>query len=45
MQMVAHHGVDFWLSTEDLPHPDNRVTIDDDGKVKLALVTDEHRAP
>ena len=39
MQMVAHHGVDFWLSSEDLPHPDNRLTIGDDGKVKLALVT------
>ena len=24
--MVAHHSVDFWLSSEDLPHADNRVT-------------------
>ena len=39
MQMVAHHGVDFWLCTEDLPHADNRLTIGDDGKVKLALKT------
>ena len=23
---VAKHAVDFWLSTEDLPRPDNRVT-------------------
>ena len=23
---VARHAVDFWLSTEDLPRPDNRVT-------------------
>ena len=24
---VAKHAVDFWLSTEDLPMPDNRVTL------------------
>ena len=24
---VAEHAVDFWLSTEDLPQPDNRVTL------------------
>ena len=24
---VARHAVDFWLSTEDLPRPDNRVTL------------------
>ena len=28
LDMVAHHSVDFWLSSEDLPHPDNRVSID-----------------
>ncbi len=32
---VATHAVDFWLSTEDLPAPDNRVTLSTDGKVKL----------
>ena len=25
---VARHAVDFWLSTEDLPRPENRVTLD-----------------
>jgi hypothetical protein len=25
---VAKHSVDFWLTTEDLPLPDNRVTTD-----------------
>ena len=24
---IAEHAVDFWLSTEDLPRPDNRVTL------------------
>ncbi len=36
--MVAHHAVDFWLSSEDLPHPDNRVSIDKDGTVRMSLV-------
>ena len=26
---VAEHAVDFWLSAEDLPDPDNRVTLDE----------------
>jgi len=33
---VAHHAVDFWLTTEDLPTPENRVTVDGDGTVHLA---------
>jgi choline dehydrogenase-like flavoprotein len=33
---VAKHAVDFWLTTEDLPKPDNRVTTDADGHVHLA---------
>jgi choline dehydrogenase-like flavoprotein len=32
---VATHAVDFWLSTEDLPVPENRVTLERDGNVKL----------
>ena len=27
--------MDFWLTTEDLPKPDNRVSLDADGKVHL----------
>ncbi len=33
---VAEHAVDFWLTTEDLPVPSNRVTTDGDGNVHLA---------
>jgi choline dehydrogenase-like flavoprotein len=33
---VAAHAVDFWLSVEDLPDPDNRVTLDRDGNVVLS---------
>jgi choline dehydrogenase-like flavoprotein len=33
---VAAHAVDFWLTTEDLPKPENRVTVDRDGSVHLS---------
>ena len=33
---VAKHAVDFWLSTEDLPMPDNRITLEQDGNIKLS---------
>jgi choline dehydrogenase-like flavoprotein len=36
LKEVAEHAVDFWLSTEDLPSPDNRVSLDSDGNVRLA---------
>jgi choline dehydrogenase-like flavoprotein len=36
LEEVARHAVDFWLTTEDLPDPDNRVTIDRDGRITLA---------
>ena len=32
---MAHHAIDFWLSTEDLPQPENRVTVDGDGRLTL----------
>jgi choline dehydrogenase-like flavoprotein len=35
LERVARHAIDFWLSTEDLPRPDNRVTVDRDGKLTL----------
>src|SRR6266540_1500961 len=33
---LAHHAVDFWLTTEDLPDPNNRVTVDASGNVTLS---------
>ena len=44
LERVARHAIDFWLSTEDLPLPENRVTVDGDGKLTLALHADERRA-
>jgi choline dehydrogenase-like flavoprotein len=38
LEDVALHAVDFWLTTEDVPKPDNRVTVDRDGNVHLAYI-------
>ena len=32
---LASHALDFWLTTEDLPDPENRVLIDRDGGIRL----------
>ena len=34
---VAKHSIDFWLSSEDLPLAESRVTLRQDGSVRLAL--------
>jgi choline dehydrogenase-like flavoprotein len=36
LDLMARHSLDFWLTSEDLPDPDNRVTLDRDGTVVLA---------
>jgi choline dehydrogenase-like flavoprotein len=36
LEKVARHAIDFWLSTEDLPQPENRVTVERDGKLTLS---------
>jgi choline dehydrogenase-like flavoprotein len=41
---VARHAVDFWLSTEDLPRADNRVTLRDDGSIQIAY-TETNEVP
>ncbi len=33
---VAGHAVDFWLTTEDVPRPENRVTVGREGRIILA---------
>jgi choline dehydrogenase-like flavoprotein len=46
LDYVARHSIDFWLTTEDLPHPDNRVTVDRQGHIHLAKTyrnTEPHR--
>ena len=36
LEQIAEHAVDFWLSTEDLPMPGNRVTLTGEGQIKLS---------
>lgn len=36
---IAHHAVDFWLGTEDLPDPNNRVTVDNVGNITLSYTS------
>jgi choline dehydrogenase-like flavoprotein len=46
LDYMARHAIDFWLTTEDLPDPDNRVTVDRDGRIHLRKVdhnTEPHR--
>ena len=35
LDQLARHAVDFWLTTEDLPSPGNRVTLGRDGRIEL----------
>src|SRR3954447_24808066 len=39
LDRVARHAVDFWLTTEDLPDPRNRVTLGRDGRTELHYST------
>ncbi|MFN8572997.1 MAG: GMC family oxidoreductase [Gemmatimonadaceae bacterium] len=36
LDLMAKHSLDFWLTSEDLPDPKNRVTLDREGNIVLA---------
>jgi choline dehydrogenase-like flavoprotein len=36
LDIMAKHSLDFWLTSEDLPDPNNRVTLDRDGDIVLS---------
>jgi choline dehydrogenase-like flavoprotein len=36
LDLMGRHSLDFWLTSEDLPDPENRVTLDRDGKIVLS---------
>lgn len=36
LDLMAKHSLDFWLTTEDLPRPENRVTLDKKGNIVLS---------
>ncbi|MDX1907074.1 MAG: GMC family oxidoreductase [Bacteroidia bacterium] len=35
LDYIAQHALDFWLTSEDLPDPDNRVVLKKDGSIQL----------
>lgn len=35
LDQIARHAVDFWLTSEDLPLPQNRVTLNSKGEIRL----------
>jgi len=35
LDLIARHSLDFWLTSEDLPDPENRVELDRDGNIVL----------
>jgi len=36
LELMARHAVDFWLTTEDLPDSNNRVTLNSQGEIQLS---------
>jgi len=36
LELMARHSLDFWMTSEDLPDPDNCVTLDRDGGIVLS---------
>jgi choline dehydrogenase-like flavoprotein len=42
--LMARHSLDFWLTSEDLPDPDNRVTLDRDGRIVLSYIPNNEEA-
>jgi choline dehydrogenase-like flavoprotein len=36
LDVMARHSLDFWLTSEDLPSADNRVTLDRNGEIVLS---------
>jgi len=36
LELMAKHSLDFWLTSEDLPDPENRVSLDAQGNIVLS---------
>lgn len=44
LDLMANHSLDFWLTSEDLPDPSNRVTLDRDGNIVLRYTPNNLKA-
>lgn len=43
-ETMARHSMNFWLSSEDLPRPENRIQLGQDGRVTLSLTPNNMQA-
>ena len=44
LELMARHSLDFWLTSEDLPDADNRVTLDRQGRIVLSYTPNNQEA-
>jgi len=44
LDKMARHSIDFWLTSEDLPCADNRVTLTAEGQIKLSYTPNNTEA-
>jgi choline dehydrogenase-like flavoprotein len=44
LDLMAKHSMSFWLTSEDLPDPNNRVTLDREGNIVLSYTPNNQEA-
>jgi choline dehydrogenase-like flavoprotein len=44
LEIMAHHTLPFWMTTEDLPDPNNRVTLNERGGITLTYTPNNEEA-
>jgi choline dehydrogenase-like flavoprotein len=44
LDLMAKHSLSFWLTSEDLPDPNNRVTLDREGNIVLSYTPNNQEA-
>ena len=44
LEVMAKHAVPFWMTSEDLPDAKNRVTVDQDGTIRLTYASNNDEA-
>ncbi|MBI3785225.1 MAG: GMC family oxidoreductase [Deltaproteobacteria bacterium] len=44
LEIMAHHTLPFWMTTEDLPDPSNRVTLSESGSIMLSYTPNNEEA-
>ncbi|MBC7871044.1 MAG: GMC family oxidoreductase [Chitinophagaceae bacterium] len=44
LENMARHSLDFWLQSEDLPDPNNRVTLNANGDIVMSYTKNNHES-